>query len=78
MCCSSGQGRDDPENAEDGIVKGHAYTLVGVHEIGEHKLLELRNPWGKFEWKGKWSDNDSAWEEHRDVKDTLKPKFESR
>ena len=127
MCCSSGQGKDDPENAEDGIVMGHAYTLVGelsermrasntiyyqqhhyfvvlthstplhstphyttlhytiknyitppppppppphpippgVHEIYGHKLLKLRNPWGKFEWKGKWSDNDSAWEEHQ-------------
>lgn len=23
--------------------------------------MELRNPWGKGEWKGKWSDNDKNW-----------------
>jgi len=78
MCCSSGQGRDDPENAEDGIVMGHAYTIVGVHEVGDHKLVKLRNPWGKFEWKGKWSNNDSAWEENKDVKAQLKPDFDNR
>lgn len=26
-------------------------------------LLQLRNPWGKFEWKGKWSDTSDCWTE---------------
>jgi len=25
------------------------------------RVVELRNPWGKGEWKGKWSDNDRNW-----------------
>ena len=25
------------------------------------RVIKLRNPWGKGEWKGKWSDNDKRW-----------------
>lgn len=25
------------------------------------RIVELRNPWGKGEWKGKWSDSDRNW-----------------
>ena len=24
--------------------------------------MQLRNPWGTHEWKGKWSDKDPNWE----------------
>ena len=24
-------------------------------------ILKLRNPWGKLEWKGDWSDSSSLW-----------------
>ena len=25
------------------------------------RIVKLRNPWGKGEWKGSWSDTDSRW-----------------
>ena len=25
------------------------------------RLLMLKNPWGNYEWAGKWSDHDRAW-----------------
>ena len=44
-----------------GLVGHHAYSILGIHSIFEDKeihLVELRNPWGWFEWKGKWSNSD--------------------
>ena len=39
-----------------GLVSGHAYTLVQAKQTKDgHKLVELRNPWGDFEWNGDWS-----------------------
>jgi hypothetical protein len=46
-----------------GIVQGHAYAILRVEEEsdtnGEHKLIQLRNPWGQTEWKGDWCDTDT-------------------
>ncbi|CAE7526188.1 ADL1 [Symbiodinium natans] len=55
--CGSGAGKDT-ETSDMGIVKGHAYSLLRVEEVEGHRLLQLRNPWGSTEWKGKWSDGD--------------------
>ena len=45
-----------------GLVPGHAYSLIAVKELSTgDKLVQLRNPWGSFEWHGKWSDRDPAW-----------------
>jgi len=48
-----------------GIIKAHAYTLVGVHQFnykGEDvKLVQIRNPWGCTEWEGEWGDKDPKW-----------------
>ena len=45
----------------NGIVQGHAYSLLSVHEINAYgrnwRLVKMRNPWGrKGEWDGEWSD----------------------
>lgn len=45
---------------EDGLVDHHVYSLIDAFllqtENGTARLLKLRNPWGKFEWKGDWCD----------------------
>ena len=43
-----------------GLIPGHAYTLLAAREVGGHKLVRLRNPWGKFEWDGAWGDGDKS------------------
>ncbi|XP_078517221.1 calpain-1 catalytic subunit-like isoform X1 [Lissotriton helveticus] len=49
----------------EGLVKGHAYSVTGAHQVENYgrtlQLLRLRNPWGKVEWNGRWSDKSSLW-----------------
>ncbi|XP_068106755.1 calpain-1 catalytic subunit-like isoform X2 [Hyperolius riggenbachi] len=49
----------------EGLVKGHAYSIIGVSEVEVHgrriPLVRLRNPWGQVEWNGRWSDNSHLW-----------------
>ena len=40
-----------------GLVKGHAYTVIGVTQIYTQRLVKLRNPWGKEKYTGPWCDN---------------------
>ena len=52
---------------KDGLVGGHAYSLMAAVESGSHKLVKLRNPWGSYEWTGEWSDASKAWGAHPKV-----------
>lgn len=55
------------EKKEDGVVRGHAYTLLAAKKVGKYRMMQMRNPWGKFEWKGDWSDESKMWEQHPNV-----------
>ena len=50
-----------------GLVDNHAYTLIGAFDVntdyGPERLLKVRNPWGRGEWEGDWSDNSDKWTE---------------
>ena len=50
---------------ENGLVPGHAYTIVSVREFqtsyGNVRLVNMRNPWGNGEWSGEWCDSSSRW-----------------
>ena len=50
-----------------GIIVGHAYSLLNAKEgffnNKQIQLLQLRNPWGRGEWKGDWSDTSPQWTE---------------
>lgn len=47
--------------APDGLVNGHAYTLLDVIELEGTQLAKMRNPWSKEGYNGPWSDQDSRW-----------------
>jgi hypothetical protein len=63
----------------EGLVAGHAYSIIAAKEVVERinglpkpggktfKLLQLRNPWGSYEWTGKWSDGSNLWKKHKSV-----------
>ena len=60
-----------------GLVAGHAYSVLDARSFkngsGRLNLLQLRNPWGSFEWKGAWSDNAPEWNKFPKVKSLIKP-----
>jgi len=59
-----------------GGVSGHAYSLIAVQEYQDVRLLNIRNPWGKFEWDGAWSDNSDEWTE--EMIKAFKPVFSDK
>jgi hypothetical protein len=60
---------EGPKNK--GLVPGHAYSVIIAKEAKGHKLLNVRNPWGKFEWDGDWGDNSDCWTQ--EMKEIVKP-----
>ena len=60
---------------DHGIVPGHAYSIIQAKEYKNIRLLNVRNPWGEFEWGGAWSDNDSHWTD--EMIQAFNPSFDS-
>ena len=59
------RGTDDADSST-GLSGSHAYSVLSVHQIQDdygqtQRLVKLRNPWGKGEWNGDWSDNSPKW-----------------
>ncbi|XP_037084244.1 LOW QUALITY PROTEIN: calpain-1 catalytic subunit-like [Pollicipes pollicipes] len=50
----------------NGLVTQHAYSVTGLarvrSKLGETPLVRLRNPWGKGEWNGPWSERSWEWD----------------
>jgi len=65
-CSIKGNGKEGEliiDGKPCGLILNHAYGLNDIFEIQDpttketFKILRLRNPWGKSEWKGAWSGN---------------------
>ncbi len=66
IVAASKQGSGNHFNSsEKGISNGHAYSILDAKEHRNSnknlRLLKLRNPWGRVEWKGSFSDNSPLW-----------------
>lgn len=53
---------------QKGILTLQSYSLlrqerVPTHDGGYVDIIQLRNPWGNFEWKGDFSDESPVWTE---------------
>lgn len=53
-CCHNG--------GVDGLVSGHAYTLLDVKKLSNGvRLARVRNPWSSEAYRGPWSDKSDKW-----------------
>jgi len=54
--------RDGEDPSEQGLITGHAYSILKLVQSSDgKKLVQVRNPWGEHEWKGDYSDDSSLW-----------------
>jgi hypothetical protein len=69
----SPEGHGDTHKNPLGIVYGHAYAILRVVTVQPegHRLVQLRNPWGSDEWRGKWSDADMQRPENSRIRHKL-------
>ncbi|MCJ1379647.1 hypothetical protein MMC17_002749 [Xylographa soralifera] len=59
-CFDDWKGGSQPTDRK-GVVAMHAYSIMEAREINGERLVKIRNPWGKTEWQGAWSDGSSEW-----------------
>jgi hypothetical protein len=73
--CGTKAGSDSEDT--DGIVDGHAYTILTcVNNAGgtEIDLIKVRNPWGRGEFQsGLWDDDGDGWSQYPEVYDAIQP-----
>ncbi|KAM4042932.1 calpain-8-like isoform 2-T2 [Anomaloglossus baeobatrachus] len=64
-CSSVAEEAHDEKTLSESIVRGHLYSVTGAEKVtcvdNEVKIIRVRNPWGRKEWDGAWSDNSEEW-----------------
>ncbi|KIK66146.1 hypothetical protein GYMLUDRAFT_38663 [Collybiopsis luxurians FD-317 M1] len=45
----------------NGLIGGHAYSVLRAVEVKGKRFVIVRNPWGETEWTGPWSDGSKEW-----------------
>lgn len=81
-CSISAKNSKEAEgDAGNGLIERHAYSILGVITIKADKdtqLIILRNPWGKGEWEGQWSDSCPKKDKYKDKIEEEWKKFVER
>lgn len=63
----------DTFSLPNGLVPDHVYSIISMHSTQGMRLVKIRNPHGKgAQWNGAWSETDSQWDTHADLRAELK------
>ena len=57
-----------------GLIPGHSYAIITCKQVKGQCLINFRNPWGKIEWKGDWSEKSDLWS--MEMRNALRPVFD--
>jgi len=49
--------RSEEDASHVGLITGHAYSVLKLHQAQGKRFVQVRNPWGECEWSGDYSDN---------------------
>ena len=65
MTCSTPGNNHNIRN-KNNLAAGHAYSILDVIEYNDinnriQRLIQIKNPWGKIEWNGDFSDESDLW-----------------
>jgi len=71
MSASIHNGNDGEYARQDGLIENHAYSIIEANAVEGLLMLKLRNPWGRSEWNGEWSNNSLLWHQHSSVARSL-------
>jgi hypothetical protein len=71
MGCSLSDKNSKMEMSPEGILFNHAYGILSVREILGLKLIRVRNPWGRGEWRGMFCDDDDNWDNYKGLREAL-------
>ncbi|KAF6759432.1 hypothetical protein DFP72DRAFT_806477 [Ephemerocybe angulata] len=57
----SGERNGKADTDVQGLFGAHSYSVLRAVEVKGRRFVMLRNPWGKSEWTGRWSDGSKEW-----------------
>ena len=60
----------------NGLISQHAYSIIQANEGYGVILINIKNPWGLFEWTGDWSDGSELWTD--EMINKFQPVFDSK
>lgn len=65
---------DNADLKDMGLVAQHSYGIVRVKKVETNDgqvitLCKVRNPWGRGEWNGDWSDSSPLWDDNEHIKE---------
>ncbi|KAL7043352.1 hypothetical protein ACKWTF_001463 [Chironomus riparius] len=47
---------------KENLVMGHSFAITKIaRTTNGDQLIQLKNPWGRYEWNGAWSDDSETW-----------------